>query len=57
MINALKPSTAIDLFMVFMSLYGRELIWGDLGVGLFVFCGEKAKKTAITLGLLFLILV
>lgn len=56
MINTLRPSKVIDLFMVFMSLYGRELIWGALGVGLFVFGGEKAKKTAITLGLLFLIL-
>jgi membrane-associated phospholipid phosphatase len=46
-----------DSLMVVFSLYGREVVWGGLAVCLFIFGGKVEKKTAITLGLVFIILL
>lgn len=48
---------ALDAVMVILSLYGREVVWGALIVGLFIIGGEREKKMALTLGLIFLILI
>jgi membrane-associated phospholipid phosphatase len=48
---------ALDSVMVILSLYGREVVWGALIVGLFIIGGEREKKMALTLGLIFLILI
>ena len=47
----------LDPVMVALSLYGREVVWGTLGIGLFIFGGEKERKTALTLGLIILVLL
>jgi len=49
-------SEVVDTIMIVSSLYGREVVWGGLTVMLFVFGGKSEKKTAITLGLVFLVL-
>jgi undecaprenyl-diphosphatase len=55
-INSWSPLALMDSVMIFFSLYGRELIWGGVMVLLFFLGGEREKKIAITLGLVFLIL-
>ncbi len=45
-----------DAVMVSFSLYGREVVWGGLGVGLFLLGGKVEKKAAIALGFTFLVL-
>jgi undecaprenyl-diphosphatase len=54
--NSLHPSTWMDSVMIILSMYGREVVWGALIVTLFFLGGEREKKAAITMGLLFLIL-
>jgi undecaprenyl-diphosphatase len=56
-VNSWSPSTLMDSTMIFFSLYGREVVWGGLMVVFFFFGGKREKKAAITLGLVFLILV
>jgi undecaprenyl-diphosphatase len=55
-VNSWSPSALLDSVMVIFSLYGRELVWGGAIAGLFFLGGEREKRTAITLGLVFLIL-
>ncbi len=55
-VNSLHSSIWVDSFMVILSLYGREVVWGALIVTLFFLGGEREKKAAMTMGLLFLIL-
>jgi len=50
-------NSVLDPVMVFLSLYGREVVWGGLGVGLFLFGGERKKKAAMTFGLIVLVLM
>jgi len=55
-INAGYSSSLLDLVMVLLSIYGRELFWSVLIVVIFVFGGEEGRKTAFILGVLFLLL-
>lgn len=55
-VNSMRPPAWVDSAMVLLSLYGREVVWGGLMVTLFFLGGEKEKKAALTLGLLFLLL-
>jgi undecaprenyl-diphosphatase len=55
-VNSLHPLVWVDSMMVMFSLYGREVVWGGMIVGLFFLGGEREKKAAITIMLLFLVL-
>ena len=55
-VNSWSSSGLLDTVMVLFTLYGREIVWGGTTLGLFFLGGEREKKAAITLGLLFLIL-
>jgi len=46
----------LDVMMIASSLYGREVVWGIFGIGLFFLGRRREKKAAITLGLVFLLL-
>ncbi len=54
LINAGYPP--LDQVMVLLTLYGREVFWVVLSTSLFLFGGERGKRTAFMLGILFLIL-
>ena len=56
-VNSLRPPSWVDTIMVIFTLYGREVVWGGLLVGLFFVGGDKGKKTALTMTLLFIILI
>jgi membrane-associated phospholipid phosphatase len=56
-VNSLRPPVWVDSAMVVFSLYGREGVWGGLIVVLFFLGGEREKKAAVTMGLLYLILI
>jgi undecaprenyl-diphosphatase len=56
-VNSWAPSPVIDSLMITLSLYGRELVWGGLVIGFFILGGEKEKRTALTLAMVFLILI
>ncbi len=55
-VNSLRPPAAVDSVMVMITLYGREFVWGGLIVILFLAGGEREKKAALTMGILFLLL-
>jgi membrane-associated phospholipid phosphatase len=57
--NAVNSSHSdfADVMMRAFSLYGREVVWGGIIVGLFFFGGKQRKKTAITLVIVFLVLM
>jgi membrane-associated phospholipid phosphatase len=55
-INSWSPSAQMDSTMIFLSVYGRDIVWGAAILILFLLWGEREKKTAITLVLVFLIL-
>ena len=44
-------------FMVYVTLYGREYLWGPVLIALFLFGGKVGRKTAIITGLSIIILV
>lgn len=44
-------------FMIYVTLYGREYIWGPVLIALFIFGGVVGRKTAIITGLSIIILV
>ena len=44
-------------FMVYVTLYGREYIWGPVLIALFLLGGKVGRKTAIITGLSIIILV
>lgn len=44
-------------FMIYVTLYGREYIWGPVLIALFLFGGVVGRKTAIITGLSIIILV
>jgi len=56
-VNSWAPATVMDSLMVLLSLYGREVVWGAAIVVLFVFGGEREKRAALTMGLLFMLLI
>ena len=56
-LNSWSPSPLVDYSMIAFSLYGRELVWGCLGITLFVLGGSREKKAAITMGIVFIILL
>ena len=56
-VNFWAPSPTLDSIMIVLSLYGRELVWGGLVLGLFALGGESEKKTALTMVVVFLILI
>ena len=56
-VNSTILPTWVDSVMVLFSLYGREAVWGGLIVALFFLGGEREKKAALTLGLVFLLLI
>ncbi|MCX6648469.1 MAG: phosphatase PAP2 family protein [Candidatus Bathyarchaeota archaeon] len=56
-VNSLRPPAWVDSAMVIFSLYGREVVWVGLMAALFFLGGEGEKKAALTMGLLFLLLI
>ena len=44
-------------FMIYVTFYGREYIWGPVLIALFLFGGVVGRKTAIITGLSIIILV
>ena len=48
---------AINQFMVYLTLYGRDLFWVLITVLLFVFGGRAGKKTAFVLSIVLLTLI
>jgi membrane-associated phospholipid phosphatase len=56
-VNSLRPPVWVDSAMVVFSLYGREGVWGGLIVVLFFLGGEREKKAAVTMSLIYLILI
>jgi membrane-associated phospholipid phosphatase len=54
--NSLRPPAFVDSVMVVITLYGREVVWGGLMVVLFLFGGEREKKVALTMGVVFILL-
>lgn len=44
-------------FMIYVTLYGREYIWGPVLIALFIFGGVVGRKTAIITGLSIITLV
>ncbi len=56
-LNSWTPSPIADYAIVALSLYGRELVWGGFILGLFAFGGEREKKAALTIAVVFLILI
>ncbi|MDP2899512.1 MAG: phosphatase PAP2 family protein [Candidatus Bathyarchaeota archaeon] len=56
-VNSWAPSPTMDSIMIVLSLYGRELVWGGVVLGLFALGGEREKKTALTMAMVFLILI
>lgn len=55
-VNSLRPPILVDSVMIVATMYGREVVWGGLIVFLFIFGGEREKKAALTMGVLFLML-
>ena len=55
-VNSLRPPDFVDSVMVVITLYGREVVWGGLILTLFFFGGEREKKAALTMGVLFMLL-
>jgi undecaprenyl-diphosphatase len=55
-VNTWAPSSLFDSIMVILTLYGRDLVWGALTVGLFFMGDTKEKKTSLMLMVLFLVL-
>ncbi|MFA5868368.1 MAG: phosphatase PAP2 family protein [Candidatus Bathyarchaeia archaeon] len=56
-VNSWAPSPVMDSIMILLSLYGRELVWGGVVLGLFALGGEREKKTALTMAMVILILI
>ena len=50
-------SSQIDDFMIFMSMYGREIVWVAVIVFLSIFAGWKGRKIALILIISFLIIM
>lgn len=48
---------AINQFMVYLTLYGRDLFWVLITILLFVFGGRSGKKTAFVLSIVLLTLI
>lgn len=48
---------AINQFMVYLTLYGRDLFWISITILLFVFGGRSGKKTAFVLSIVLLTLI
>jgi undecaprenyl-diphosphatase len=55
-VNNWAPGSIFDSIMVILTLYGRDLVWGALMVGLFFVGDVREKKAALTLMVLFLVL-
>jgi undecaprenyl-diphosphatase len=56
-VNSMIFPAWLDSAMVLFSLYGREVVWGGLIVALFFLGGEREKRAALTMGLIFLLLI
>jgi undecaprenyl-diphosphatase len=56
-VNSWSPSALIDSVMIIFSLYGREVVWGGAMVVLFLIGARREKEAAITLGVVFLLLI
>jgi membrane-associated phospholipid phosphatase len=50
-------SSQIDDFMIFMSMYGREIVWVAVIVFLSIFAGWRGRKIALILIISFLIIM
>jgi len=50
-------STLIDDFMIWMSMYGREVVWSVVIVFMSIFAGWKGKKIALIIVISFLIIM
>jgi undecaprenyl-diphosphatase len=50
-------NNVLDSVMIISSAYGREVVWGLLTLGFFVFGGKREKKIAIALGFTFIVLM
>ena len=50
-------STLIDDFMIWMSMYGREVVWSVVIVFMSIFAGWKGKKIALIIVISFLIII
>jgi undecaprenyl-diphosphatase len=55
-VNTWAPGNSFDSVMMVLTLYGRDLVWGALTVGLFIIGDAREKKAALTLAVLFLVL-
>jgi len=55
-VNTWAPGSTFDSIMVILTLYGRDLVWGALTVGLFFMGDTREKKAALMLMVLFLVL-
>jgi len=50
-------SSLLDDFMIWMSMYGREVVWSVVIVFMSIFAGWKGKKIALILVISFLIII
>ncbi len=48
---------AINQFMIYLTLYGRDLFWISITILLFVFGGSAGKKTAFVLSIVLLTII
>jgi len=56
-VNQWNPSPFLDIIMINLTLYGRELVWGGLIIVFVLFGNEKQKKNGLMLSILFIILL
>jgi len=56
-VNQWNPSPFLDIIMINLALYGRELVWGGLIIVFVLFGNEKQKKLGLMLSILFIILL
>jgi undecaprenyl-diphosphatase len=55
-VNTWSPGSIFDSIMVILSLYGRDLVWGALTMGLFFMGDTRERKAALMLIVLYLVL-
>jgi len=55
-VNQWNPSPILDVIMISLSLYGREVVWGGLIIVFLLFGDERQKKNGLILLILFIVL-
>jgi undecaprenyl-diphosphatase len=55
-VNKSHYGMVLDEFMIWMTLYGREIVWIVVIIMFFVFCGWLGKKIAVIIGISILVL-